>query len=133
MTAGLQPAAPHGANSTHSRARRCWPNDDAYAVVKVLAAGWMPGNRTARKESNLRPAVLETAYAAMARAQVRTTRMRWCVELRKARRPSVKLSYQARVGPAGIGRFPTPRPLLMIERLAGQARIGAKARRGCTS
>ena len=39
----------------------------------------------------------------------------------------------APAGPAGFGRFPTPRPLLLIERLAGQTRIDAKAQRGCTS
>ena len=37
------------------------PDDDAYAVVKVLMAGLDVRREHARKESNPRPAVLETA------------------------------------------------------------------------
>jgi hypothetical protein len=37
------------------------PDDDASAVVKVLMSGLDVQREHARKESNLRPAVLETA------------------------------------------------------------------------
>ena len=44
-----------------------------------------------------------------------------------------EVELPARAGPARFGSIPAPRPLLMFEQLAGQARIGAATQRGCTS
>ena len=61
-TAALQAAAPHGATGPSRESRGRDSDDDAYAVVKVLVAGTgCPGAAQARKVSNPRPAVLETA------------------------------------------------------------------------
>ena len=108
------------ARPTHGRGQMgAGPDDDAYAVVKVPVAGLDARQAHARKESNLRPAVLETAAPPWlerkrddAHDVVRGVIGGGAAAEREAELP-------ARVGPAGIGRFPTPRPLLMIERLAG--------------
>jgi hypothetical protein len=96
---------------------RCW------------CPGWLPGAH-ARKESNPRPAVLETAAPPWlerkrddAHDVVRGMPEGAAVQ---AERPELP----AHAGTAGIGRFPTPRPLLMIERLAGWARVRAEAPQG---
>ena len=50
------------ARPTHGRGQMgAGPDDDAYAVVKVLIAGLDARHAHARKDSNPRPAVLETA------------------------------------------------------------------------
>ena len=59
--------------------------------------------------------------------------MTLCASLMKAWNSNERVELPAPAGPARFGSIPTPRPLLMFEQLAGQARIGAATQRGCTS
>ena len=133
-TAGLQPAAPHGATDPLRGQIGAGPDDDVSAVVKVRTAGLDVRREHARKDSNLRPAVLETAAPPWLERKKESARMTLCASGGKGAVTQTEIvELPAHVGPAGFGRFPTSRPQLMIERLARKARIDAKAQRGCTS
>ena len=86
----------------------------------------------ARKESNPRPAVLETA----APPWLERERMKKGAQdvVRATGNGGgtcdVRSELPAQSGPAGIGGFPDAGWLLVIERLAGSARIRAEAPRG---
>jgi hypothetical protein len=104
------------------------PDDDAYAVVKVLLSRLDVRREHARKESNPRPAVLETAAPPWLGRKKELARMTSCASGGKDAVTQTEIvELPAHVGPAGFGSFPTSRPLLMIERLAGQARMNAAA------
>ena len=77
-TAGLQPAAPHGATDPVAGPDGADPDDDASAVVKILFAGLDARHAHARKDSNPQPAVLETAAPPRLERMKEMTRMTWC-------------------------------------------------------
>lgn len=96
-TAGLPPAAPHGATDPCGAIGK-WPRRRCSAVVKMLASVPSVESKSgayeqARKVSNPRPSVLETAAPPLARAQV-NTRMTGCASTMWMRSERRSVSYQ---------------------------------------
>jgi hypothetical protein len=110
-TAGLPPAAPHGATDPCGAIGK-WPRRRCSAVVKMLVSGlpmfdWKSGAyEQARKVSNPRPSVLETAAPPLARAQV-NTRMTGCASTMRMRSERRSVSYQRT---SVLPVFPASRP-----------------------
>ena len=86
----------------------------------------------ARKVSNPRPSVLETAAPPLARAQRTGAPDVGRVRRRRADDQTGTSELPAHDGTAGIGKLPSSRLILMIEGLAGCARERADARQGPT-
>ncbi len=76
-TAGLQPAAPHGATDPNLGPDGAGPMTMSLQLSNSGCPGWMPGAH-ARKESNPRPAVLETAAPPRLERMKEMTRMTLC-------------------------------------------------------
>jgi hypothetical protein len=110
-TAGLPPAAPHGATDPCGAIEK-WPRRRCSAVVKMLVSGLPMFDRKsgayeqARKVSNPRPSVLETAAPPLARAQV-NTRMTGCASTMTMLSERRSVSYQRT---SVLPVFPASRP-----------------------
>ena len=114
-TAGLQPAAPHGATDPVAGPDGAGPDDDASAVVKMLFAGLDARHAHARTDSNPQPAVLETAAPPRLERMKEMARMTWCAMWRETRQRAKEPELPASAGRAGIGSIPTSQPMLLIE------------------
>ena len=120
-TAGLQPASPHGATDPTLGPGGAGPNETMRMRLSRCCGPDRMSGAHAWKESNPRPAVLETAAppwlerkrdGVSAQAVVRAER-----KVAGTLRFSVELPADDD-GPAGIGGFPSSQPPLTMLRLA---------------
>ena len=130
-TAGLQPAAPHGATDPCAGPVGAGPDDDASAVVKVLVSRLVAG-RGAGSEGVEPPVVgFGDRDATTGSSPKKGMGMTLCACAGEALDfGAERCALPAHDGPAGIGRFPSSRLRLMIETHGGLARIRAEARQG---
>ena len=115
-TAGLQPAAPHGATDPTVGPGGAGPNETMpMRLSRCCGPDGMPGAH-ARKESNPQPAVLETAAPPWLERKKDEVSAQAVV--RAERKVAGTLGFSVELpadddGPAGIGGFPSSWPPLM--------------------
>src|SRR5918999_4963904 len=118
------------ARPTRVEARWRWPRPTmSLQLSRCWCPDWVPGEQ-ARKVSNPRPSVLETAAPPLARAPGRCAHDVVRVVRRTCWRASWASALPAHDGPAGIGRLPSSRLTLEVGVVAGRARERADARQG---